>query len=45
MQLYTIQGMVNGQYMPLVYGLLPNKTRDTYGKMWTVVTDACRICA
>ena len=31
MQLYTIHGMVNG-YMPLVYCLLPNKTKDTYGK-------------
>ena len=45
MQLYTIHGTVNGYYMPLVYCLLPNKTQDTYRKMWTVITDACRICA
>ena len=36
----TIHGMVNGHYMSLVYCLftVPNKTQDTYHKMWT---DAC----
>ena len=41
MQLYTIHGTVNGHYMPLVYCLLPNKTQDTYRRMWTIITDAC----
>ena len=45
MQLFTIQGTANEHNMPLVYCLLPNKTQDTYPKMWTVITDACRICA
>ena len=40
MQLYTIHGTVNGHYMPLMYCLLPNKTHDTYHKLWTVITDA-----
>ena len=44
MQLYTIHGTVIGHYMPLVYCLLPNKTQDTFQKMWTVITDACTIC-
>ena len=43
MQLYTIHGMVNGHYMPLVYCLLPNKTQDTYRKMWTVIRVLTRI--
>ena len=44
MQLYTTHGAVNGLYMPLLYCLLSNKTQDTSRKMWTVITDACRIC-
>ena len=37
MQLYTIHGTVNGQYMPLVHCLSPNETQDTYRKMLTVL--------
>ena len=29
-QLYTLHAKVNGNVFPLVFGLLPNKTQDTY---------------
>ena len=31
-QLYTVHAKVYGQMFPLLYGLLPNKTEETYGR-------------
>lgn len=35
LQLYTIQGLKNGLYIPLVYFFLPDKCEETYIQMWT----------
>ena len=39
-QLYTIHGLWHGQMIPLVYVLLPNKTRETYTRMFRLLQDA-----
>jgi hypothetical protein len=39
-QLYTIHGVVNNVTLPLVYALLPNKTRSTYNDLIQVVRHA-----
>ena len=41
-QVFTINAFVHGQQFPLVYGLLPGKSRETYNKffMVTVVKEA-----
>jgi hypothetical protein len=31
--LYTIHGLVNNMYIPLVFALLPDKTSDTYNRL------------
>ncbi len=39
-QMYTIHAMINGFMCPLVYGLLPNKTRTTYDRFFTLLQNA-----
>lgn len=39
-QLYTIHGFVQGEAVPLVVALLPNKMSATYDKLFGVVQDA-----
>ena len=41
-QLYTIHGCKNGNYVPLVYCLLPSKSEACYIKMWSLLLDYCR---
>lgn len=36
-QLYTIHGFYRGESMPLVWALLPNKTRGTYEELFGVI--------
>ena len=38
-QLYSIHSVVNGCMMPLVYGLLPNKTQATYTRFFSLLTE------
>ena len=33
-QVYTIHGLIENAVIPLVYALLPNKTQDTYEKLF-----------
>lgn len=40
-QLYTIHGLSNGHYIPLVYALLPGQSEENYRNMWTCLTDTC----
>lgn len=35
-QLYTVHALCNGIVVPLVYGLLPNKTEETYRRYVTI---------
>ena len=39
-QLYTMHGFIEEEGMPLVWALLPNKTKTTYVEMLTAVRDA-----
>ena len=36
-QLFTINGFVDGQQFPLVYGFLPTKSRADYNRFFTIV--------
>lgn len=36
-QLFTIHGLENGHYIPLLYCLLPNKTTETYTKLFLLL--------
>jgi hypothetical protein len=36
-QLYSIHGCKNGNYIPLVFALLPLKTEECYNKMWDLL--------
>lgn len=38
-QLYTIHGLFRGDGMPLVWAILPNKTKATYVELFTVTRD------
>ena len=38
-QVFTINVFVHGQQFPLVYGLLPGKSRETYNKFFMVVKE------
>ena len=40
-QLYTIHGGKNGNYIPLVFAILPAKTEICCQMMWTFITDYC----
>ena len=39
-QIYTIHGYLNGEGMPLVWALLPNKTTETYVELFSALRDA-----
>jgi len=41
-QLYTIHGCKNGNYVPLLYCLLPSKSEACYTKMWSLLLDYCQ---
>lgn len=36
-QLYTIQGLKNGFFLPLIFGLLPNRKEETYLKFVKII--------
>lgn len=38
-QVYTIHAMRQGFCLPAIYALLPDKTMQTYNRLWTVVKD------
>lgn len=40
-QLHTIHGGKKGNYVPLVFALLPCKSEMCYQKMWKFITDYC----
>jgi len=40
LQIYTIHGYLNGEGMPLVWALLPNKTTETYVELFSALRDA-----
>lgn len=40
-QLYTIHGLCNGHYIPLVYALLPGQSEEIYRNMWSCLIDIC----
>lgn len=40
-QLFTIHGYVNEHYIPLLFCLLPNKSTETYKKLFTLVISTC----
>ncbi|CAN7944621.1 unnamed protein product, partial [Ixodes hexagonus] len=44
-QLYTLHALKNGIIVPMVYGLLPNKTEETYRRFFSVVIDNVGPCA
>ena len=42
-QLYTVHAYLHGKYVPLVFGLLPNKTEHTYLLFLTKIMEQCRL--
>ena len=40
-QLYTVHGMRNGPYIPLVYALLNGKSEDKYRSFWNDLLTIC----
>jgi len=38
-QLYTMHGFLNGESVPLVWALLPNKSSATYMELFTAARD------
>ena len=40
-QLYTLHGFKNGNYVPLIYCLLPGKSENVYQVMWSHIIDIC----
>ncbi|XP_068238357.1 uncharacterized protein [Palaemon carinicauda] len=40
-QLYSIHGLCNGHYIPLVYVLLAGKSEEIYRTMWKCLHDIC----
>lgn len=41
LQLYTLHGFKNGQHIPCVFSLLPNKSKDTYITMFRHLKRVC----
>ena len=41
-QLYSIHGCLNGNYIPLVFALLPAKTEECYMNMWNFINNCCQ---
>ena len=41
-QIYSIHALVNNQTLPCVFGLLPNKTENTYNRFFEEVRNAVR---
>lgn len=41
-QLYTVHGILHGEGSPLLWALLPNKTKATYVEMFSVIQQAFR---
>jgi hypothetical protein len=41
-QLYTIHGLKNANYVPLVFCLLASKTEMCYTAMWSLIIDYCK---
>lgn len=39
-QLYSIHGCKNGNYVPLVFALLPSKSEECYLKMWSFIQNS-----
>jgi len=39
-QLYTLHGCYHGEWMPLVFALLPNKSEATYTEMFRAIRDS-----
>ncbi|GFR86223.1 hypothetical protein ElyMa_000715000 [Elysia marginata] len=42
LQMYTLVGYSNGQYIPCVIALLPSKSRETYRRMFQHISDIAR---
>ena len=37
-QLFTVHGLINNQIFPCIYALLPNKTQETYARLFREIT-------
>lgn len=44
MQLYTIHGLRNGYYLPLVYFFVFEKSKDMYKNIWIFLKELCMKC-
>jgi hypothetical protein len=40
-QMFTIHGIKNGHYVPLVFCLLPNKSKESYSKTFDIIKSKC----
>jgi len=40
-QLFTIRGLKNGHYIPLIFCLLPSKTAEIYAYTFQLIVDKC----
>lgn len=40
-QLYSIHGCKNGNYVPLLFALLPSKSEECYKQMWSFIQNCC----
>lgn len=43
LQIYTLHANVEGQMFPLIYGLLPNKSKTTYSRMFRLLRHAATV--
>ena len=41
-QIYTIHAQINNQIFPIIFGLLPNKTENTYNRFFSEVCNVVR---
>ena len=42
-QLFTIHAIISGRNIPLVYSLLPNKTTETYEKLYNMLKMSIKV--
>jgi hypothetical protein len=40
--MFTLHGFKNGHYVPLVFGLLPNKKQETYFQFLIDLKEKCK---
>lgn len=40
-QMYSVHGLKNGHFLPLVFALLPGKSENVYKNLWDCILSAC----